>query len=42
MPPKKVELTITIKDEEHFLQYFSETNRKLVIIDVHPAWCGHC
>ena len=41
MPPKKVELTITIKDEEHFLSFFSETNKKLVIIDVHPAWCGH-
>lgn len=42
MPPKKVELTTTIKDEEHFLHFFSENNKKLVVIDVHPAWCGPC
>jgi thioredoxin 1 len=24
------------------LQVFSEHNKKLVIIDVHPAWCGSC
>lgn len=42
MPPKKIELTVTIRDEEHFLQYYNEHNKKLVIIDVHPSWCGPC
>lgn len=42
MPPKKVDLTTTIRDEEHFLTYFTEENKKLLIIDLHPAWCGPC
>lgn len=42
MPPKKVELTVTIRDEEHFLNFFNENNKKLVIIDIHPSWCGPC
>lgn len=37
---KKVELTTTIRDEEHFLTFYTEENKKLLIIDVHPAWCG--
>ena len=42
MPPKKIELTTTIRDADHFQHFFSERNPKLVIIDVHPAWSGTC
>ena len=42
MQKKKIELTTTIRDEEHFMNFFSEENKKLLIIDVHPAWCGPC
>lgn len=31
-----------IRDFEHFLNYFNDKNLKLLIIDVHPAWSGHC
>jgi len=42
MPPKKIELTTTIRDADHFLSIFNEKNPKLVVIDVHPAWSGAC
>lgn len=42
MPPKKVELTTTIRDADHFLHYYNDKHPKLVIIDVHPAWSGVC
>lgn len=42
MPPKKIELTTTIKDADHFQNYFSEKNPKLVVIDIHPSWSGPC
>lgn len=42
MPPKKIEIYTTIRDEEHFLQFYNENNKKLLIIDVHPAWSGPC
>lgn len=42
MPPKKIELTTTIRDADHFLSYYTERNPKMVIIDVHPAWSGTC
>jgi hypothetical protein len=42
MPPKKIELTTTIRDVEHFQSIFNDRNPKLVVIDVHPAWSGHC
>lgn len=31
-----------IRDAEHFLSYFNDKNPKLLIIDVHPTWSGHC
>jgi thiol-disulfide isomerase/thioredoxin len=42
MPPKKAELTTVIRDAEHFLSYYNDKNPKLLIIDVHPTWSGHC
>jgi thiol-disulfide isomerase/thioredoxin len=42
MPPKKIELTTTIRDADHFLSYYTERNPKMVIIDVHPTWSGTC
>jgi thiol-disulfide isomerase/thioredoxin len=31
-----------IRDVEHFVSYFNDKNPKLLIIDVHPMWSGHC
>jgi thiol-disulfide isomerase/thioredoxin len=42
MPPKKAELTTTIRDADHFQTFYNEKNPKLVIIDVHPTWSGTC
>lgn len=42
MPPKRVDPFTTIKDEEHFLAYFNENNKKLLVVDVHPQWSGPC
>jgi thioredoxin 1 len=42
MPPKKIDPFIIIRDEEHFLQFFNENNKKLLVIDVHPTWSGPC
>jgi thiol-disulfide isomerase/thioredoxin len=42
MPPKKIELTTTIRDVEHFQTIFNDRNPKLVVIDVHPTWSGPC
>lgn len=42
MPPKRAEPFQIIRDEEHFLQYFNENNKKLLVIDVHPTWSGPC
>ena len=35
MPPRK-EYWETIKDEELFLKYFCEENKRLVVLDIHP------
>lgn len=42
MPPKKIELTTTVKDLDHFLHFFNERNPKLVVIDLYPSWSGQC
>eukprot|EP01016_Furgasonia_blochmanni_P052069 TRINITY_DN8263_c0_g5_i1.p1 TRINITY_DN8263_c0_g5~~TRINITY_DN8263_c0_g5_i1.p1 ORF type:complete len:126 (+),score=32.34 TRINITY_DN8263_c0_g5_i1:138-515(+) len=41
MPPKK-DVIAVIRDEEHFLQFYAETNKKLSVVDIHPSWCGGC
>jgi hypothetical protein len=35
MPPKK-EYWEIIKDEEVFLKYFAEDNKRLTVLDIHP------
>jgi hypothetical protein len=37
MPPKSNAIIWTIiKDEDHFLKYFNEDNKKLTVLDIHP------
>lgn len=31
-----------VKDEDHFLKIIEPENTKLIILDVHPEWCGPC
>ncbi|CAD8073517.1 unnamed protein product [Paramecium primaurelia] len=42
MPPKQQQVVSVIKDEEQFLNLISSENKKLVLLDVHPDWCGPC
>ena len=41
MPPKK-EFWDIIKEEEVFLKCFSEDNKRLTVLDIHPQWSGPC
>merc|ERR1712154_6541 len=41
MPPRK-EYWETINKEEDFMKYFSEENKRLMILDIHPNWSGVC
>jgi thiol-disulfide isomerase/thioredoxin len=31
-----------IRDEDHFMNFFNEKNKKLLIVDCYQAWCGPC
>ena len=43
MPPKaKKVYHEAIKSQEQFEELMSESNPKLVIIDLHLDWCGPC
>ena len=42
MAGRKKEIVIKIKSEEEFLNYYTEGNNKLVILDIHPGWSGAC
>lgn len=41
MPPKK-DIIVNIQDEEHLLNYINSDNKKIVVVDIHPGWCGKC
>lgn len=41
MPPRKEYWTV-IKDEEKFMEYFNEDNKRLTVLDIHPQWSGAC
>ncbi|KAM3137895.1 hypothetical protein pb186bvf_009976 [Paramecium bursaria] len=42
MPPKVQQVVNVVKDEDHFMQLINSENKKLVLLDVHPEWCGPC
>jgi len=35
MPPK-IDYQTVIKDEDVFMKYFNEDNKRLVVLDIHP------
>lgn len=39
---RKKEVIVQVKSEEEFLNYYSEENQKLVVLDIHPSWSGAC
>ncbi|EGR32666.1 thioredoxin domain protein 3 [Ichthyophthirius multifiliis] len=39
---KKQEIMTTITSEEHFMQFYNEQNKKLVVVDIYPGWSGPC
>ena len=41
MPPK-IDYQTAIKDEDIFMKYFNEDNKRLVVLDIHPQWSGSC
>ena len=41
MPPRK-EYWTTINDEETFFKFFTEDNKRLSVLDIHPHWSGTC
>ncbi len=42
MPPKTKEIAIRFHSEEHFLQYYNENNKKLLVVDIFSQWSGPC
>ena len=43
MPPKaQKQILFKIESHEHFHEVIAPTNKKVVVIDCHLAWCGAC
>ncbi|KAL4506864.1 hypothetical protein ABPG72_001285 [Tetrahymena utriculariae] len=38
----KKEITTTVTNEDHFMSFYNENNKKLIVVDVYPGWSGPC
>ncbi|KAL4460944.1 hypothetical protein ABPG74_016416 [Tetrahymena malaccensis] len=39
---QKKEITTTVTNEDHFMSFYNENNKKLIVVDVYPGWSGPC